>query len=491
MIPEECGAPSPSFSPKKEHMRILFVLLALLTVPVGCTVGPDYKPPETAVPQSWEGVKDREQDQTSLTTQEPAELAQWWKHFNDPVLTGLVERAIASNLDLAQAKSRIRQARASRGVVAAGMWPQLDASASYQRSRGSSSGAAAASPERDLFQAGLDAAWELDIFGGVRRNIEASNADIQAAIEDRRDVLISLAAEIGTSYFSLRGFQEQLAIARKNLQSQQHNAEITRKRYEAGYVSALDLANAKAQVATTESRIPLLESSARGTIYSLGVLLGQEPGSLVEELSEESPAPTIPPQVPVGIPSDLLRRRPDIRRSEAQIHAATARIGVATADLFPRFSLTGSFGFSSSDLASFADWGSRSWSLGPSVSWPIFSAGRIRSNIELQNALQEQAFLAYKQTVLTALQDVETALTAYAKEQQHKKSLEDAVVNNRKAVELAMTLYVAGKTDYLNVLSAQNALFATEEALAVSTSNLSTHLVAIYKALGGGWEEKL
>jgi NodT family efflux transporter outer membrane factor (OMF) lipoprotein len=343
---------------------------------------------------------------------------------------------------------------------------------------------------RDLFQAGLDAAWELDIFGGVRRNIEASNADIRASVEDRRDVLVTLAAEVGTNYLNLRGSQQQIAIARKNLKAQRHTAEITRKRFEAGFVSALDVASAQAQVATTESQIPSLESAAQGAIYSLSVLLGREPAALLQELATETPIPPAPPEIPVGLPSDLIRRRPDIRRAEAQLHAATARIGVATADLFPKFSLTGSFGFSSTDLSSLANWSSRSWSFGPSVSWPIFAGGRIWWNIEVQNALQEQALIAYEKTVLTALKEVETALVAYAKELERRKSLTDAAENNAKAVDLAMKRYIAGRTDFLSVLTFQGALYQSEDALVQSTRNLTTDLIALYKALGGGWEKE-
>lgn len=490
-------------SRKMQSFVALCVLGVGLVALSSCAVGPDYRSPATVVPQTWRGVNTPETAEASVTTPQPPKLADWWRHFSDPMLTSLIERAIQSNLDLAQAKARVRQARAARGIVAAGFWPQVNASADYRRSGSGSSGgtvvggsqgglasvSGGGAVERDLFDAGLDASWELDIFGGVRRNIEAANADILASIEDLRDVLVSLVAEVGTNYASLRGIQEQIAIARNNLKAQEHTAEITRKRYEAGFVSGLDVANANAQVATTKSQIPVLESAEQGTIYTLSVLLGRDPGALTAELSAQGSIPPIPPEVPVGLPSELLRRRPDIRRAEAQMHAATARIGAATADLFPKFSLTGSFGFSSSDLATFLNWGSRLYSLGPSVTWPVFDAGKIRSNIELQNALQEQTLLAYRSTVLTALRDVETALVAYAKEQEHRNALADAVTNNRRAVDLATQLYVAGKTDFLNVLAAQNALYASENALAVSTSNLATNLIALYKALGGGWEE--
>jgi outer membrane protein, multidrug efflux system len=472
---------------KMGSLPIIYLAGFLLLV-AGCVVGPDYREPTTATPAGWDGLSAVNTGQAGITTAREAELVEWWKAFNDPLLTSLTERAIQSNLDLRQAESRIRQARAQRGVTASGLWPEVDAGAGYSniRSGGPSSGGGS----QDFFKAGLDSIWELDIFGGVRRNIEASQADFQAALEDRRDVLVSIVAEVGIDYLSLRQFQQQLLVARQNLDAQKHTAEITRKRYEAGFVSALDVANANAQVATTESVIPLLESAARLEVYNLAVLLGREPAALAEELSSEKSLPVIPPEVPIGLPSDLVRRRPDIRRAEAQLHAATARIGVATADLFPKFSLTGSFGFSSNNISSLGDWSNRFWSYGPNMSWPIFTAGRIRWNIEVQNAVQEQVLAFYEKTVLTALKEVETALVAYAKEQEHRDFLAEAVKNNRRAVDLSMKLYVNGKIDFLNVLNAQRSLFLSEDALIQSTANVTTDLIALYKALGGGWEKK-
>jgi multidrug efflux system outer membrane protein len=249
------------------------------------------------------------------------------------------------------------------------------------------------------------------------------------------------------------------------------------------------VANADAQVATTAATIPVLQSSEQAAIYSIGVLLGKEPAYLAKSLATQASIPPTPPKVPVGLPSDLLRRRPDIRRAEAQLHAATARIGVAVADLFPKFNITGSLGFAANDLTRIGTTNSKFWSFSPSATWPVFAAGKIVWNIKLQNALQEQALLTYQQTVLTALKEVETALVAYAKEQDHQKALATAVANNRQAVDAAMKLYVAGKTDFLNVLDAQRSLFATEDALTQSTRTLGTDLIALYKALGGGWEQ--
>lgn len=467
-------------------VRQLAVWLCLFTA-AACAVGPDYRPPEMQTPSAWYGTT----PEMSFTPEHQAELVSWWTTFDDETLISLVERAIASNLDLQAAASRIRQARASRGIVAAGLAPVADATSSFTRRRSvaGSSGDTSASTS-NLFLAGLDAAWELDVFGGVRREIEAADADIQFSIEDYRTTLVTLAAEVALNYLELRCFQQEVLIAQKNLAAQQHSADITRKRFDAGMVSGLDVANAAAQVATTSSQIPVFEASAQQTMYNLSVLLALDPSALVDELAMAAPLPGNPPAIPVLLPSDLLLRRPDIRRAEAQIRSATARIGVATADLFPKFNLLGSFGFQGDESGEWLKRANQVWSYGPSVSWNVFDAGRIRSNIALQEALQEETLLIYERTVLTAFQEVENALIAYAKEQERRAALVEAVTANRKAVELSSRLYTEGLTDFLNVLIAQRALFVSEDALALSTRNLSTNLVALYKALGGGWENK-
>src|SRR5207244_2363304 len=307
--------------------------------------------------------------------------------------------------------------------------------------RPDATGAEPVARDQDLFQAGLDAVWELDIFGGIRRNVESANANIQAAQEGLRDAQVSLAAEVALNYVQLRGFQQQIAIAQNNLKAQQHTAEITRQRFAAGFVSGLDVATATAQVATTAAQIPVLETSARQAIYALSVLLARPPAALLQELSTTQPIPITPPEVPVGLPSDLLRRRPDIHQAEAQIHVATAQIGVATADLFPKFSLTGSLSYQNNVLQNLFTGASRAWSFGPAVTWPIFQGGSIQANIRVQEALRDQAFITYQKTVLTALQEVENTLIAFAKEWEHYKALNDAVVANRKAVDLSTQLY--------------------------------------------------
>ena len=487
--------------------RSIFGLIGAVTLfSAACTVGPSYRPPEGKVPPKWTGIPTDKTGLESVTSTAPVELVEWWKTFDDPVLNSLVSQAVKSNLNLQEAEARILQARAARGVTQSGLFPSITTSGNARRT-GTGPGAATSgtgntqfsgtgnptSPSfggrvRNLFQVGLDAAWEMDFFGGVRRSVEAANADLQAAIEDRRAVLVTLTAELSLNYMDLRGVQQEIQIAKQNLEAQQHSADVTKKRFQVGFASGLDVANAEAQVATTSSQIPLLESTEQQAIYNISVLLGLEPAALVDTLAPRRELPATPPVVPVGLPSDLLRRRPDIRRAEAQLHSATARIGVATADLFPKFTLTGSGGLQNLALGSLGNWDSRFWNIGPGVSLPLFDAGRIRSNIKLQNAVEQEAMTAYKQTVLTALQDVENALVAYQKEQQHRASLVQAVESNRKAVDLSNRLYTAGQSDFLNVLTAERNLYSTEDELARSNQAINTDLVAIYKALGGGWE---
>jgi NodT family efflux transporter outer membrane factor (OMF) lipoprotein len=441
----------------------------------GCMVGPDYRAPQYPAPRGW--------SETAAT--QPVAITNWWTQFNDATLNSLIARAIATNLDLKIAESRVRQARAARGVITAGFWPAADVSGQYRRQH--SGGTYPVSG--DMYQAGLDASWEIDIFGGVRRNIEAAEADIAASVENRRAVLISLAAEVALDYLNLRGYQQQIAIANENLAAQERTAALTRKRFPA-FVSRLDVANAEALVATTRAAIPVLETAARQTIFALSVLLARAPAALAAELEAAAPLPPTLPEVPVGLPADLLRRRPDVRAAEAAVHGATARIGVATADLFPKFSLTGSLGTSSTTPSGLGNWNNRVYSFGPSATWSLFAAGSIMANIEVQNEAEQQTLLSYQKTVLTALSDVEGALVAYFKEQQHRQALAAAVAANKEAVELSTRLYTEGQTDFLNVLSAQRALYSVQDALVQSERSIATDLLAIYKALGGGWENE-
>ena len=343
-------------------------------------------------------------------------------------------------------------------------------------------------PAHNLYQAGFDAAWELDVFGGQRRNVESADANIQASTEGVSLAQVTLAAEVALNYVQLRGYQQQIAVAQKNLKSMQDTALVTRQKAKAGFNCDLDIANADANVATTEATIPVFETSAKQSIYSLSVLLAKPPAYLVEQLTPTGNIPGVPPQIPAGLPSDLLRRRPDIGQAEAQLHAATAQIGVATADLFPKFSLTGTMTWQTNLLNNVWANATRAYSAGPSVTWAIFQGGAIVSNIRVQEALTDQALITYRKTVLGAFQDVENALIAFMKEQEHYKSLKDSVAANTIAVDLSLKLYKEGLLEFLNVLVAQRSLFAAENALVQSNCNITTDLIALYKALGGGWE---
>jgi NodT family efflux transporter outer membrane factor (OMF) lipoprotein len=342
--------------------------------------------------------------------------------------------------------------------------------------------------ETDVYQVGLDSSWELDLFGGTRRGIEAANADIQAAIEDRRGVMISIVGEIARTYVELRGYQREADIARDNVATQQQTLAIIQDKRRAGLVTDLDVSRQTAQLATTQSRLPSLEAQVSNSIHALGILLSDDPMSLSGELAPKAPLPPIPVDVPVGLPSQLLRRRPDIRAAERQLAAATARVGIATADLYPQFSITGQFGLDSSQAKNLLQWDSRYFLISPGISWPIFDAGRIRSNIAVQNELVRQAQLSYRQMVLKALGEVEDAIANYRQEQVRHQFLADAVKASEDSVTLARNQYVQGVTDFLAVLDAQRSLFDAQDALAQSDQTIAADLVTLYKSLGGGWE---
>lgn len=518
------------------------VVVATVLATAGCTVGPNYRKPDVTVPAQWSSPTTAPATSAPATTQ-PVDLAHWWASLNDPTLDSLIERAVSSNLDLRMAEARVREARAQRGIVAADLWPQVSGGGGYTyrgdslNARSHAEGASAGWKNQaigtavravggqivgagggsiaqtavealgsgisnasranvgqlprstNLFQAGFDASWEIDVFGGVRRAVEAAEADIQAAEEDRRDVLVTLLAEVARNYVELRSVQRRLEIAAENIAVQADTVELTRTLAAAGLTSDLDVAQAEAQLASTRSQVPVLETLQRQIMHQLGVLLAQSPASLVEELSRPGSLPPTPMEVPAGVPSDLLRRRPDIRRSEREVAAATARIGVATADLFPRFSLTGSFGVQTQDVRHMLDSKSLFGTVGPSVSWPIFEGGRIRANIEVQNAREAQALAFYGRSVLTALAEVEDALVAYTQERVRYEHLTEAVRANRQAADLAHERYSKGIESFLVVLESERSLYASEDALVISQGQAVNDLIAVYKALGGGWAE--
>lgn len=478
--------------------RRLFRIFAMSWCLGGCTVGPHYIRPDVRVPERW---IEAAADDTRAGT---VGVSRWWTMFNDPALNSLVERAVGRNPDLRIAEARIREVRSALGVAAAGGLPRMDASALYTRGQrsesvppfrsrtpgGSASGGSVFGDRRqDLYHAGFDSSWEMDVFGGVRRDVEAARADIAAAEESRRDVLVTLLAEVARNYIELRGTRLRIAILESNLGAQREILELTKVRFDAGLTTGLDVARAETLVATTRAQLPTLDTERRRIIHRLGVLLGDPPGTLLGELSRETPIPLHPPHVPAGLPSEMLRRRPDIRRAEKELEAATARVGVATADLFPRFSLTGSFGRRSDAFEELSSGISQLWAFGPSIRWPLFAGGRIRANIQVQNARQEQALALYEKAVLNSLEDVENALVSYSRQQERHRSLMEAVVANRRTVELANSRYSGGLEDFLSVLDAQRSLYDSEDRLAQSEQDVAENVVRLYKALGGGWEE--
>ena len=453
----------------------------VLVLAAGCAVGPDYERPKTETPAAWGETAD-----TSA-----ADLSSWWTLFHDDTLNSLVDRALKANLDLRIAAGRVHEARAQLGVVVGGLFPEIDADAYYSKSRLSPNAQPFPIPlYQSRYHLDLDASWELDLFGALQRGYEAASADYQSWIENRRSVLVILLGDVARNYVGLRGNQLVAGVLRQNVASAKETEEITRSRLAAGVATLFDLVRAEAQRASAEAAIPQVEAAIKQSIHRLSVLIGTAPETLSAELGVARAIPTAPIRVIVGLPSELLLRRPDVRQAERQLASATAAIGVATADLYPKISLTGAFGLDSLGSADFLKWQSRAWSLGPSVRWPIFTFGRIRAQIDVQNAQQEQALASYEKSILTALEEVENALVAYLREGDRRRLLDEALVANRKSVELADDLYKKGLTSFIDVLDAQRALYATQADLARSEADVTLDLVGLYKALGGGWESR-
>jgi NodT family efflux transporter outer membrane factor (OMF) lipoprotein len=468
-----------------KHLCMSFwLIIAFCMILTGCaTVGPDYIPVEPDALENWQA----EMDGGLVAAQpDPETLAHWWTIFKDPELSGLVERAVNGNLDLQMARSRIREARALRGISRASLFPVVDATAAASKRRTIGSGNDR--EEIEFYTAGFDAGWEIDIFGGVKRSIEASQADLETQQENLRHVLISLMAEVALNYVEVRTFQARLDVTQANIKTQRETYDLNRSRYQAGIIGELALQESLRSLESSRSIIPALETGLSAAKNRLAVLLGKSPGECSKELVEIKPIPIIPATVAVGIPAETLRHRPDIRRAERSLAAQTARIGVATADLYPKFRLFGTIGLESIDSGDFFDWNSRFWAIGPSVSWRIFDANAIRQNIEVQSARQEQALIEYLATVLDAQEEVENSLVAYAREQRRRDALAKAVKAAQRADLLARDRYQAGLDGFFNVLDTQRSLLLLQDELNQSKGAVIANLVRLYKALGGGWE---
>ncbi len=463
-------------------LRTGIILGALLAS--GCvTVGPDYTAPELKQPPQWlsgrgEGLESGQADSKILS--------RWWSTLEDPVLSELIQRSVKGNLDLRQAASRIREARARRGIAKADRFPTLDATGTATLSQSSED--VGTGKEVDFYALGFDAAWELDFFGGIRRLVEAADADLDASVEDWLDVLVSLTAEVALNYVEVRLFQTRLSIAETNREAQTETYELALTRFDAGLTNRLDVEQADFNLQETQSQIPTLRSGLEQAKNRLALLLGEAPGSLSEILSTRKAIPVSSIQVAVGIPAETLRRRPDVRRAERALAAQTARVGVATADLYPRFLLLGSIGLEAFSTGSLFLSGNRAFDIGGGLLWPVFNAGAIRRNIEVQNALQEQAMIAYEASVLSALQEVENVLIAYGEEQMRREALVKAADAAGRAVELAKDQYQSGLVAFQAVLDSQRAQLSLQDQLAQSEGEVSSNLIRLYKTLGGGWK---
>lgn len=458
-------------------------ITSLLALTAACAVGPDYQKPELTTRNAWSTLDSERIDASA------GDLAHWWQSFGDPLLDRLIERATGANHDLRIAASRVREARAALGAARADLAPSVDASGSYARGAESENGVfPGGGSSHDTHRAGFDAVWELDVFGGKRRAVEAADAELDAVIEERRDVLVTLLGEVARTYVDLRGEQRLVAVQTKNVEAARSTLELTKTRLNAGLATTLDVARAEAQLASTESLLPEARRAARAAVHRLGILLGEEPSALAAELETEGAIPSPPARIAAGLPSDLLARRPDVRRAERKLAAATARVGVATADLYPKFSLLGSLGAESIDLSDLSESSSRLWSAGLTSQWSLFDGGRRKAALSVAGAQAEQALISYERTFLLALEEVENALQAYAREWERRKSLEAAVVASGTSVELAGDLYRKGLADFLDVLAAERDLYEAQRQLATSEAAVSIHAVALYKGLAGGWE---
>lgn len=500
-------------SSQRSLYAIVLAILASLVI-TGCTVGPNFERPTSPTPDVFNRT---ESAQAASKPVESDFSPDWWTLFNDPTLNALEKQLADANLDVAAASARLRQSRAEQRVAGAAEYPTLDGAASYDRERGSPNGilsllgvsptgaqsqsasgdtplgvaplpGSKGSPAYNLYQAGFDASWELDIWGRVRRGVEAATALSDASYEDRNAVLLSARAELARDYIDLRDTQSLLEIARQNLEIARDVAKLTQVRVHEGVTTDLDVANASAQAESIESLIPTLESRRDTLINAIGMLLAEEPGTLQQTLDAPHDVPALPGQIPIGFPSELVQRRPDIRKAEAELHAATASIGMAKADFYPRISLNGSAGFQTLQLSSLANWASGQFVVGPSITMPIFEGGRLKGTLELREAQQQEAAIVYKRTVLEAWREVDDALVVYDAEQQRRDRLTTVVGLNQQALAIARQRYNAGALDYLDVLNVQKQLLEAQSNLEQSKATADANLITLCKALGGGWE---
>ena len=462
----------------KRRFLYAFAVLALC----GCAVGPDFEAPKYDAPKSWEGNGDAKAHLDKDRGISPEELSQWWKLFGDDQLVSLIERAFESNPDLELAMARIRQTRAGVGITQSGLFPTIDINADLTDRSSDGMGGS-----HVYYGAGANASWEIDIFGGTRRSVESAIETYKASLADKCATRISVAAEVARNYFQYRALQQQIIITKNNLNTQKKTYNITKQRKANGFVSQLDVVRAAAQVETTSSEIPQLESSLAQARHAIEFLLGLNPNSLVEELSQPKPLPEFEKFVPTSVPAELVKRRPDVISAEYALHAAVAEIGYAEADYYPRFYITGSVSYAAPEIGDIARNKYGSWSVGPNVSWNIFQAGKTYYNVEQSHALAQTQSITWKKTVLQALQEVEDNLVAAIKERERIDYMSRIVENQRKAFELSSVLYTEGEIEFLDLLDTQRSLLSAEQNQITTRRLFIDYMIVLYKALGGGW----
>lgn len=452
----------------------------------GCAVGPDYVRPEVKLPSQWQERAE------VLKEEEFKNLQNWWVNFNDPMLENLIEKAGQNNPDIKAAIWRIEESRLLRNVAAGENLPDINASGFYSRDRASENGIAARTmgqkvDQTNIHNAGFDATWEIDIFGRIKRTVESSQANYEATIEDYRDVLVTLYAEIARNYIDLRSSQARIKYALANIKTQSETLKLTEDRFKAGIAPELDVTQAELNLANTESEIPNLRIQETLAINRIAILIGEYPGSLKKELNEFGGFPSTPEKVFAVMPAELLRNRPDIRRAERQLASEVARIGVSQAELYPVLSLSGTFALESTKLNDLGNIHSRTYGFGPGFRWNLFDGERLRNLVKVQKARTEQSILNYESSILAAVEDVENSLVSYAQENRRNEALSRSASASEKSVELVGTLYKNGLTDFQNVLDMQRTLVVQQDSLAVSEGNILQNIVRIYKSFGGGW----
>jgi multidrug efflux system outer membrane protein len=469
-----------------KSLGLVILVMSSIGLLQSCAVGPDYVEPEAAAATATDRWH---QNMVKGLSEGQADLQTWWTVFNDPVLNDIIQRATQGNLDLREAFARIQEARARRGFAKGQFYPDVNGGGLWERRRESEAFRNINTTDNrneNYAAVGMDGSWEIDAWGRIRRSVESADAGLQASVENYRDTLVILYAEIASNYIEVRTLQERIRYVRSNIGTQQGSLAITQARFKAQLTSQLDVRQAELNLARTESLLPVLQTQLVESINRLGVLLGEYPSVLYDELIKPAPLPEPSPQTLVGVPSDIIRQRPDVRRAERQVAEQNAKIGVATADLYPAFGLGGTIGLSAT--TAIFDEGNHTWSLGPFFRWNIFDGGRVRARINIEDARTQQAYVRYERTVLEALEDVENSMTGYVREIDRRDALNRSVIAAQQSVMLVNTQYKTGLTDFQNVLDMERSQFEQQDWWALSRGQVIQNLIRIYRSMGGGWQ---